>query len=190
VHIVDAIPALLPPVAYDVRGLGVRREAGAIAAVLTSAESGAQTVLREQQPDRAVVGLEDWERNYALPDSCSGGVSQTLEQRRTALRQRIAGRGDLSRGFMIALAATIGYAGATIDEFGPTTCAHPCDSPVLGFEWIGVWRMNLAQATSITETTCEGASDAPLRVFGNTQLECVINRRKPAHTLVMFGYAS
>lgn len=187
--IVDAIPALLPPVAYDVRGAGVRRESAAIAAVLAAVESGAQTVLREQQADRTVVGLDDWERNYALPDSCSGGTSQTIEQRRLALRQRIAGRGDLSRSFMIFLASAIGYPGATIDEFGPTTCAHPSDSALFGFEWIGCWRMNLAQSTSITEATCDGASDAPLRVFGNTQLECVINRRKPAHTLVMFGYA-
>ena len=188
-QILDALPDLLPPVAYDGRAATVQRELAALAAVLGDVQLAADALQAEHRPDQAVVALGDWERNYGLPDTCSGGASQTIEQRRVALLQRIAGRGNLSRAFMLALAEAVGYPGATITEFGPTTCEHPCDAPLMGFDWVGVWQMVLLQATSITEATCEGTCDSPLRVFGNTQLECVINRRKPAHTQVMFSYA-
>jgi uncharacterized protein YmfQ (DUF2313 family) len=189
VNIQDALLGLLPPVAYDRNAAGVGQEAAAAAAPLADIERSASDLRREHDPAASVAALLDWERNYALPDVCSGGTSQTIEQRRLALMQRIRGRGNLSRAFMISLAASVGYPGATITELGPFTCVDPCDGELMGFEWVGVWRMNLLQQTSTIEATCESLCDAPLRSFGNNALECLINRRKPAHTVAMFAYA-
>lgn len=185
----DAMLECLPAVAYDRAAPGVRGEATAAAAVLDGAINLADVVLREQQPDTTALALLDWERNYALPDACIGGLGAIEAARRTNLIDRIAGRGDLSRAFFIEQAASLGYAGCTITEMGPFTCADPCDSPVNGADFIGVWRLNVPVSTAVIDMTCESPCDSALRAWGNVQLECVINRRKPAHTVALFAYA-
>lgn len=185
----DALVACLPPQAYDRHVPGVQAEAASAAKVLDGALDSADVVLLEHQPEQASDALLDWERNYHLPDDCVGGLGATLDERRKSLLGRIYGRGDLSRGFMVDQAAALGYPGCTVTEFGPLTCADPCDSTVNGSEFIGVWRLNVPVSTAIATATCADPCDSPLRRWGNTQLECVINRRKPAHTLAIFGYA-
>lgn len=185
----DALIACLPPQAYEPNAPGVRAEAASTAAVLDEALGSADTLFAEQQPDLTVVLLGDWERNYSLPDACIGGAGAPADARRLNLLARIRGRGDLSRAYMIALAESLGYPGCTITEFDPMTCMDPCDSPVNGEDFIGVWRLNVPISTAIFEATCESPCDVQLRRWGNTQLECVIGRHKPAHTVALLGYA-
>lgn len=185
----DALIACLPPDAYERSAVGVRAEAASTAATLDDAINSADVLLAEQQPDLTIQLLGDWERNYSLPDACVGGADAPADARRLNLLARIRGRGDLSRQHMLDLAASLGYPGCTITEFGGMTCADPCDSPVNGEDFIGVWRLNVPIATAIFEATCESPCDVQLRRWGNTQLECVIVRHKPAHTVVLFGYA-
>lgn len=185
----DALVACLPPQAYDRHAAGVQAEATSAAKVLDGATDSAGGVLTEHQPEQAAGALLDWERNYNLPDDCTGGLAATLDARRKSLLGRIYGRGNLSRGFMIDQATGLGYPGCTVTEYGPVTCADPCDSPVNGVEFIGVWRLNVPVSTAITTATCTDPCDSALRSWGNTQLECVIRRRKPAHTVAIFGYA-
>jgi uncharacterized protein YmfQ (DUF2313 family) len=185
----DALVACLPPQAYDRHAAGVQAEATSAATALDGAMDSAGVVLVEHQPEQATDALLDWERNYSLPDDCGGGLAATLDARRKSLLGRIYGRGNLSRGFMIDQAAGLGYPGCTVTEYGPVTCADPCDSPVNGVEFIGVWRLNVPVSTAITTATCADPCNSALRSWGNTQLECVIRRRKPAHTVAIFAYA-
>jgi uncharacterized protein YmfQ (DUF2313 family) len=185
----DALLECLPPVAYDRAAPNVRAEATSAATVLDYAITLADFLAREQQPDTTAQMLGDWERNYGLPDACIGGVGATEAARRANLMDRVAGRGNLSRSFFIAQALGFGYAGCTITEYGPMTCADPCDGSVNGPEFIGVWRLNVPVSTVVNYATCESPCDTPLASWGNTQLECMVNRRKPAHTVAVFGYA-
>lgn len=185
----DAFIACLPPRSYERAAAGVQREAGAVAALVDDAIASATVLAAEQQPETTGMGMLDWERNYGLPDDCVGGASAPLASRRLNLLARISGRGDLSRGYMIEQASALGYPGCTITELGPMTCTDPCDQSVNGPEFIGVWRLNVPVSTAIREMQCTDPCNTQLRSWGNTQLECVIRRVKPAHTVAIFGYA-
>lgn len=185
----DALLSCLPATAYDRATPGVLAEAEAAAAVIDRGIEQADIVLLEHLPEKAAQALPDWERNYALPDDCIGGSAAPETLRRTNLMDRIFGRGNLSRGFYIDQAEALGYPGCTVTEMTPMTCEDSCDSAVNGEGFIGVWQFNVPVPTTILEMTCESPCDAQLRTWGNTQLECVINRRRPAHTIVQFAYA-
>lgn len=184
----EALISCLPPQAYDRSAPGVQAEAAAAAAVLDGVIDSAGGVLFEHQPGNATVALLDWERNHGLPDDCSGGLAASDAVRRANLLERISARGNLSRAYFIDLAERLGYPGCTITEFGPMTCVDSCDGYLNSPEFVGVWRLNAPMLTAVNVMTCESACDAALASWGNAQLECIINRRKPAHTKVVFSY--
>ncbi len=188
-NLTDALLACLPPQAYDRQAQSVRREMAAHAAVIEVAADSADAILMEHQPDQAALAFTDWERNHGLPDACIGGASATLAQRRANLMQRISAKGNLSRAYMISIAAGVGYPGCTITEWGGMTCMDSCNSAVNGQEFVGAWVLNVPVSTAVIELACDQPCDQPLRSFGNTQLECAVNRRKPAHTKAFFAYA-
>jgi len=159
-----------------------------MASVLDAGIDAAEVLLAEHQPDKTVLALGDWERNYDLPDRWAGGVDAPASVRYSNLLERIAGRGNLSIPFILGQAEKLGYPGCTVTEYGPTTCADPCDSPVNGVDFVGVWRLNVPVSTAVVDMTCASTCDSPLRSWGNALLEHVINRRKPAHTVALFAY--
>lgn len=71
----------------------------------------------ESDPRITANLLPEWERAFGLPDLCVA-EPLTIDARRTALVQRMTLLGAQSREFMIAIAATIGYA-ITITEYRP-----------------------------------------------------------------------
>lgn len=186
----EALLSCLPPLAYDRSAPGVRAEVEAVVAVLDESVDLMDVVLDEHQPGKAILSLPDWERNHGLPDSCSGGAAATVDIRRSNLLERMIGRGNLSRPYYIDKAARLGYPGCTITEYGPMTCADPCDSPANGIEFVGLWKLNVPVPTAVSFMTCQSPCDSALSSWGNAQLECVITKRKPAHTKVLFGYAT
>lgn len=185
----DALVACLPATAYDRSAPMVLAESASTAVPLDRGIELADVVLLEQQPDKAALALPDWERNYGLPDDCIGGLAAPESARRANLMDRILGRGNLSRGFYIEQATALGYPGCTIAEMSPMTCEDPCDGAVNGEDFIGVWRLDVPVSTAVIDMTCESPCDSALSSWGNTQLECVINRRKPANTVALFAYA-
>jgi uncharacterized protein YmfQ (DUF2313 family) len=144
-------------------------------------------VLREADPRTTVEMLADWEDECGLPDACSG-LAETLEARRAAVIQRLTSTGGASRGYFIALAATLGYPGATVTEFKPFTTGSACTDAVNGAGWLWTWRLNLPTSTRIWNFTAQSACNEPLRSWGDGALECIVGRLKPAHTHVIFGY--
>ena len=95
--------------------------------------------------------------------------------------------GDQSRQYYIDVAARLGYQ-ITITEFDTFEAGDHAGDLVNGENWRYAWRVNAPEVT-ITEFIAGGSSAGdPLRDWGNEQLECVINRLKPAHTLAQFAY--
>jgi uncharacterized protein YmfQ (DUF2313 family) len=185
----DALLACLPS-AYDLKGPGVGVEVGAVAAVVDAAIASADDIRSEHQPDKAAQALVDWERNYGLPDSCCGGASAAVDVRRSNLMQRLGVRGDLSRRYYIDMATRLGYTGCTITELGPMRCDDPCNTAVNGPDMVGVWQLNIPVTAPVYQLTAESPCEAPASLSGSSQLECVIRRRKPAHTTARFNYTA
>lgn len=158
-----------------------------VADELARAHNRALDTLGESDPRSAYEMLAAWERNAGLPDPCTTGA-ESVAERQLRLHQKITSRGGQSRDFFIALAETLGYLGATISEFRPFTAVSACEDSLDPDPWRFVWRLDLPQSTRVVEMTADSACDDALRVWGDTTLECVITRLKPAHTHIMFGY--
>jgi uncharacterized protein YmfQ (DUF2313 family) len=174
----EFLKRLLPPQAYDETGPILNVEWLASGKALDDVQAAVASFMREIDPRTVSTTLEDWERVYGLPDPCFP-LGQTFAQRLLALTAKVVDGGGLSRAYYIAQAAALGYPGATIEEF---------DAGALGETWRFAWRMNLPIATTVVTMTCGSECDDQLRSWGNEVMECVINRIKPAHTLVRFTY--
>ena len=115
--------------------------------------------------------LPDFERAYGLPSPCLP-LGQSVDERRKAAIAQVQALGGQKPAYYIRIAQSLGFV-VSIDE---------------NVEGPHVWRIN-GPETTITEFTCDSPCDQPLRKWGNALLECVMNRIKPAHTRLLFGYS-
>lgn len=142
----------------------------AIADNLVATQSDEESILAEADPRTTAQLLPDWEATCGLPDGCLPGGGSTA-QRRNAVVGRLNEVGGASKAYFIGLAAVYGYT-ITIDE------------PALH-----TWRVHSSLSAGLVWSTCNGTCDDQLQTYGSTQLECLINRVKPAHTVVEFAYS-
>jgi uncharacterized protein YmfQ (DUF2313 family) len=95
-------------------------------------------------------------------------------------------RGGQSRDFYINLAAQLGYT-ITIDELAPDTTEFDTESATTDEQWQFIFQVN-ASSVSVVDMTSEDDTEMATAVWGNQQLECGINKYKPAHTFALFSY--
>lgn len=158
---------------------------GAMAEELARIDARAEGLFNETDPRTTLELLDEWEAVAGLPDTCTD-QADTLAERRDVLHAKITSIGNQSRQYFIDLAAALGYT-VTITEFRPFVAGSNAGDALTNGDWIFTWRVN---APAVTERIFVAGSAAgePLRDWGNEILECVINKYKPAHTLVQFGY--
>jgi uncharacterized protein YmfQ (DUF2313 family) len=163
---------------------------------------------RESDPRQTIELLPDWERNWGLPDPCYA-QPLTIHERQIALILRMTMMGGQSRQFFIDVAAFLGYT-ITITEYAPfmagvsnlgDTRTPPLDpNPLVGdFRWyIGppqlrfYWTVHVvgARLTWFRVTAGESGVDHHLEIGLAKDLECLLNRWKPAHTQIVFDYSN
>ena len=142
-------------------------------------------LLRESDPRTTYELLTEWERAFGLPDGCVD-ISDDLVARINALAARVRGAGSPTPQYFIDLAATVGY-DITITELTPHTVNSAVNYPLYGEEIRYVWQVSSVLNT-ITYADVNSTVETPLASWGNSILECVITRAKPAHTHVQFSY--
>lgn len=153
----------------------------------TRIDARVQDLLREAYPLTAFELLADWERTAGLPDGCVS-ASSTVGERRDAVLEKLARRGGQSRQFFIDLAARLGFA-VTITEYRPPRVGVMRSGDRLyGETWRFAWLVTGPAETYRYFRAGGSVSGERLRSWGNDVLECVINRLKPAHTVVRFAY--
>jgi uncharacterized protein YmfQ (DUF2313 family) len=182
----ELLKRLLPPIAYDVNAPLISAELKAEGDVLDTAQIAADLILSEADPRTTYHLLSDWERVLGLPDTCAGQQS-TIELRRAAVVSKVTMKGGQSRAFFIALAAKLGFV-VTIDEFKQYSVMSPVNSPLYGWPWCFTWRVNVPLNNVRHFSVMSGVNES-LSTWGNTLLECALNRFKPAHTIVQFAYS-
>lgn len=137
-------------------------------------------LIEETDPRTATETLSDWERMLGLPDADILAVPETDEERRLAIVQKFIRRGGQTPAYFLQLAAAGGYTGAntitegyaaTVFRYGTSTMGQP----MRNHYWAHVWEMNVATPPGVALTHAE--------------LEAVIRRAAPAHTVVVFNYA-
>lgn len=156
---------------------------------------------RESDPRLTLELLPDWERNWGLPDPC---LSEPLAiaDRQKALVMKMTMIGGQSREFFYDLAKELGYK-IGIREFSPWTFGisetGPTDDgtgtnyprweigpPEIRFYW--TIKVGEVRVTWWRYGTAEIGRDPHAYIALATDLECMFNRYKPAHTMIIFDY--
>lgn len=163
------------------------RVVGALAASYLAAHVSAEQLHEEADPRTAAALLDDWERNYGLPDECLLPTTSVAD-RRARLTQRVAWRGGQSRNFFVGLLRALGYSGCTITEFRPMRAGSKCNAPLNQGGWRHAWRVNVPIAADVRTMKANSRCNEPLASWGDPGLQCMLARHKPAQTILYISY--
>jgi len=137
----------------------------------------------ETDPRTANETLDDWERNFGLPDPCLPVPPSTLPARRAALVARMTMMGAQDRKFFTGLAASLGQT-VNIQEYAPY---------MAGVSRTGDTRSPLYGADSVHYRWQLGPPE--MRFYWTVDLnsvlsgaECVLRRYSPMHTELVIKY--
>lgn len=154
---------------------------------LARVDARIEALLNEADPRVTSELLTDWELLAGLPDPCVTST-QTIEQRRLALVSKLTNLGGQSKQYFINLAVSMGYAGATIDEYRPMNCNDDCNDALYSADDRYFWTINLPSTAGVFVMNCNGTCNDSLQAWGDEAIECRINKYKPAHTTAIFAY--
>ena len=129
------------------------------------------------------------ETEFGLPDECTDPAA-TLSERRAELQAKLLARGGLHKQYYIELAAAYGY-DIQITEFAPfwsgfSTSGMSCGDQQVIFYWLVT--INFTGGTLTYFTSGGSVSGDPLlKVSGIDTLVCLLQKYKPAHTVLLFN---
>jgi uncharacterized protein YmfQ (DUF2313 family) len=157
---------------------------------LARLDARAARIVSESIPSDTLEMLPDWERVAGLPDDCGGELATTVAERRANLVVQLTRQGGATPAFFVSLAATLGYT-VTIDEFRPFIAGLSRAGDAL---WGAAavryqWRV-IVHGARLTNfrTGASQCGDRLLKITHAEDLECLLNRLKPAHTRLVFAY--
>lgn len=144
-------------------------------------------------PTAITYTLPDWERELGLPDPCFSGTGG-VPARLAAVRARFAAIGGQSPAYFICLAASIGYA-ITITEFRPFQFGRSSFGGPRGQFMKAnarhTWRVKVTgrQVKRFQFGKSSFGRDSFLAIQRAQDLECILQRLKPAQTTLIFDYS-
>lgn len=132
--------------------------------------------------------LPEWEAALGLPDPCAG-PAPTVAARQAQVVAKFTDGGGQSSARFIALAAVLGYT-VTTTMFAPFRAGQSQAGDPLGGPWsFFTWQVNAPATTILYFRAGSGHAGEPLASWGNEVLECALQERAPAHTVVQFAYS-
>jgi len=188
---------------------------GLMGAVERWAARVASFLLIEAFPPASFNLLPDWERVLGLPEPCFP-AAQSIEERRLQVLEKLRRRpGAQSRAYFIDLARRLGYYEdgpspyqlpielpgelgrlnqATITEYRPFMFGvSRCGDPRWRFaphQMRFVWKVGVPgqRLTWFRFGASRCGQDPHLRIARAEDLECILQKLKPAHTRLIFSY--
>jgi uncharacterized protein YmfQ (DUF2313 family) len=165
----------------------------ALADELARVDGRASDLFEEADPRTALELLRRWEDVAGLPDACVPAPG-SIGERQAAVHMKLTALGGQSRQWYVDRAAALGFA-ITIDEFQPFRMGSRMGDRLNGPAWAHVWRINVlppavdtGQGVSLRYFRMGSRMGDRLVGFGNLDLECTMERLKPAHTTLIFSY--
>lgn len=165
---------------------------GALGEEFARIDLRALDLVEEADPRTTLELLPDWERVAALPDACAG-APDNVRERQIALHHKLTRLGSQSRAAYIEMAARIGYS-ITIEEHHPARIGVRLGTNLNGPDWAFAWTVHvrpfpgLGQQLTFAVARLGDRLGVRLRGFGALDIECLIRRSAPAHTVVLFSY--
>lgn len=161
-----------------------------LAPAFAAVHERAGDLVRESDPLQTVELIDRWEGCCGLPDSCSVPGTETIAQRQQRLNTKVNAVGGIAKDFYLQVLSDLGYPDATITTFAGQgfKANSPCTNALYGYDWNFYWQVNFPETTKISTMTCKSRCNEPLRTWGDTTAECVIDKLCPSHTIVLFSY--
>lgn len=184
---VQLLSALLPPgPAWSGDDVAI----SGVAPSLFRAHQRVDELMLELDPRTTAELIDRWERCCGLPDECIPSGTQTLRQRQQRLDAKVNLTGGINEDFYLRQLAALGKPGATITRYNKGTfkCTSSCTDATHSTEWRYYWQVNMPASTDAYWMTCSDNCETPIRYWGDTVAECVINKLCPSHTYVIFKY--
>ena len=140
-------------------------------AELLQVENRHNDLVNELHPISTNELINRWEYIVGLPDDCIA-AGNALQQRINAVLSKLftLGKGNLNEQFYINQAAALGYT-ITITVLSANS-----------------WQVNAPILTTTYFKAGLSKCGEKIQTSGNDLLECVINKTKPAHTVVTYSY--
>lgn len=160
--------------------------------------------LDEMDPNTTFELLTDWERLLGIPDECTPEDRElTLSERRTRILQKLTTGGGQNEAFYVLIAQQLGYDINIlgIEEFkdfrvGEARVGDRLSNSTLPGGGVGAagwayhWQVQAPAALTRFFRVGRSTVGERLVLFENEELECVIEKFKPAHTSVSFSFGS
>lgn len=161
-----------------------------LALTWAKAHNRALNLLREANPYTTFELLTDWERALGLPDECSKGLADTLQERRANVAAKYLDEGRQDIAYYYELAKSLGYE-ITIIEYRPfipgiSRCGDRLNG---GHDVRYEWTVKV-HGPRVILFRC-GASTPPERlgvIRRAKDLECRIRKNAQAHSYPIFDY--
>ena len=150
----------------------------------------ADQLIREVDPRTTLELLEDWERLLGLPDECDPSTTQTIQERRTRVIQVLTTRGGQNEAFYKTLASNFGFDVDVIsaEDQPPFVAGSRAGDRLTNGNWRYAFVIKAPAEFLVKFRAGQGAAGDPLVKVGNETLECLMEKYKPAHTIVLFSF--
>jgi uncharacterized protein YmfQ (DUF2313 family) len=202
-HYLDVLLSLIPPgQIVRNRDSNLGKQLRPAAAELARIDARARGLIEEADPRTTLELFEDWEAFAGLPDPCSP-ADLTLGERRDALIRKLLSEGGQSRPYFKSIAEDLGFT-VEITEFRPMgfgrwgfgyhVVSDDHGSYIIGpqtpFNNHELYWIVYVYGTSFTRFAFGRSAfpDPMLKIRTAEQLECILQRLKPAHTNLTFIY--
>ncbi|EOU1296213.1 DUF2313 domain-containing protein [Cronobacter sakazakii] len=158
-----------------------------LAPSLARVHAQSSALMREIDPGAAVQLLDRYEALCGLPDECTIEETQTLSQRQRRLAAKINGYGGINEAFYRRQLDALGYRSVSITQY-QNEAENPRPDIATDDDYRYLWQVNIPTLATIDVMTCASSCVDSLRTWGDTVIECVINKLAPSHTEAVFAY--
>lgn len=160
---------------------------GALAPTFERNAADAVNLIADAFPATAIDLIPEWQLSLGLPDPCAG-AAPTLVQQRQQIVARLTDSGGQSAPYFIHLASLLGYT-ITITNDAPFRCGQSsCGQHLGGNDWFFLWTVHAPEFTTEPFLVGQSAAGDPLGSTGNAVLQCELQERQPAHTVLQFSF--
>ncbi len=155
-------------------------------------EARVDDLLKEVDPNTTFELLEDWERLLGLPDECDHNADEmTLQERRQRVIQVLTTRGGQNEAFYKQLASNFGFDIDVIEvQDQPPFRAgiSRAGDKLTNGDWRYAFIVKVPSSSLIKFRASLSRAGDPLQVVTNQTIECLLNKYKPAHSIVLFSF--